>query len=90
MIMNINLQGDDKFRINADHAEDNFINVSKFGYEAMAIDLHTAFQYIEIRRKDCQVRVFSFKKKSHKKECDFGWWNDAEVILAINEQTRNK
>ena len=51
----------------------------------MAIDLHTAFQYIEVRRKDCQVRVFSFKKKSHKKECDFGWWSDAEVILAINE-----
>ena len=83
--MNINLQDSDKFRINADYAQDNFINVSAFGYEAMAIDLYTAFQYIEVRRKDCQVRMFSFKKKAHKKECDFGWWADAEVILAINE-----
>ena len=88
--MHINLQGNDRFRINADHEEDNFTTISQFGYEAMAIDLHVAFQYIEIRRKQDQVRLFSFKKKSHKKECDFGWWEDAEVILAINEQARNK
>ena len=83
--MEINLQDSDRLRLHADFKQENFVNISKFGYEAMAIDLHTAFQYIEVRRKDCQVRVFSFKKKSHKKECDFGWWADAEVILAINE-----
>ena len=88
--MEIHLQVNDRFRIYGDYAQDNFVAISQFGYEAMAIDLHTAFQYIEIRRKDCQVRVFTFKKKSHKKECDFGWWEDAEVILAINEQTMNK
>ena len=83
--MEINLQDSDRLRLHADFKQENFVNISKFGYEAMAIDLHTAFQYIEVRCKDCQVRVFSFKKKSHKKECDFGWWADAEVILAINE-----
>ena len=61
--MEIKLQTDDKFRIVADHKENNFIRVSQFGYEAMAIDLHVAFQYIEIRKKQDQVRVFSFKKK---------------------------
>tara|TARA_R110000803_G_scaffold95395_5_gene163382 strand:+ start:909 stop:1175 length:267 start_codon:yes stop_codon:yes gene_type:complete len=85
MKMEINLQDSDRLRLHADFKKENFVNISKFGYDAMAIDLHTAFQYIEVRRKDGQVRMFSFKKKSDKKECDFGWWENAEVILAINE-----
>ena len=56
----------------------------------MAIDLFASFQYIEIRKKDEQVRVFTFKRKSDKKDCDFKWWGDAEVILAINNQTMHK
>ena len=43
------------------------------------------YQYIEIRRKNSQIALFLFSKKSLKKEVDFGWWGDAEVILAINE-----
>jgi len=85
--MDIKLRGEDKISISADHKESNFIRVSAFGYDALAVDLHMSFQYIEVRKKLCQVRVFSFKKKSDKKDCDFGWWKDAEVILAINEKT---
>lgn len=88
--MEIKLQVNDRFRIYGDYAQDNFVDISRLFYDAMAIDLHTASQYIEIRCKESQVRVFTFKKKSHKKECDLGWWEDAEVILAINEQTMNK
>lgn len=88
--MEIKLQIDDNFRVIADYKGHNFINIAKVGYEAMAVDLHAQFQYIEIRRKNERIRVFSFMKKSHKKECDFGWWEDAEVIFSLNEQTMNK
>jgi hypothetical protein len=83
--MEIQLQDSDRLRLHADFKQQNFVNISKFGYDAMAIDLHSQFHYIEIRKKGCQVRVFTFKKKSDKKQCDFGAWADAEVILAINE-----
>ena len=82
--MELRIMGDDCLRVVADHKKDNFIDVRAFGYEAMAIDLFPRFQYIEIRKKQDVVRVFTFLKKSYKKECVFGWWEDAEVILAIN------
>ena len=88
--MDIKLSQDDTFRIYADNKGNNFIDVLQFGYDAMAVDMFTNFQYIEIRKKHDIIRVFSFKKKSHKKECDFGWWEDAEVVFSINEQTVNK
>ena len=88
--MNIKLRESDRFRLSVDHDNDNFIDINHVGYEALAVDFYLHFQYIEIRRKKDQIRVFSFKKKSHKKECDFGWWKDADVIMAINEQTINK
>lgn len=88
--MRIKLNNGDRFRVVADHKENNFIDVGVVGYESLAIDLFASFHYIEVRKKDQQVRVFTFPKKSYKKECDFGWWADAEVILAINEQTTHK
>ncbi len=88
--MNIKLYKDDTLRITGDHEGNNFIDIGAVGYESLAIDLCTIFYYIEVRRKGEKVRIFTFLKKSHKKSCDFGWWEDAEVILAINEQTVNK
>lgn len=83
--MNIKIRKDDNLRISSDHKERNFVDVYQVGYESMAIDFFTHFQYIEIRKKNDHIRVFTFTKKSMKKECDFGWWEDAEVILAVNE-----
>jgi hypothetical protein len=60
--------------------------VNSVGYESMAIDLFGSFSYIEIRQKENKIRVFSFQKKSYKKECDFGWWEDAEVVYAMNKR----
>jgi hypothetical protein len=40
---------------------------------------------MEIRRKANQVKTFYFESKRHKKEFDFGYWEDAEVIFAFNE-----
>ena len=89
--MEIKLQTDDRFRVDVSEGSfDNFINIQKAGYAGLAIDLFTGFQYVEIRKKEGILRVFTFPKKSMKKEYDFGFWVDAEVVYSINEQTMNK
>ena len=42
-------------------------------------------QYIEVRKKNNQIAMFLFKKKSDKKWTDLGYWEDAEVVYSINE-----
>jgi len=83
--MNLKLNSKDSLRITGDHKGNNFIDVGSVGYESLAVDLFGHFHYIEIRKKEDKIRVFTFPKKSYKKECDFGWWEDAEVVYALNE-----
>ena len=83
--MDLRIRKDDNLRIHSDYEQQNFIDINQVGYESMAIDLFTHFQYIEIRKKKDMLRVFTFTKKSMKKECDFGWWDDAEVVFSVNE-----
>ena len=84
--METRIRKDDRLRIVGDFKGNNFIDIRQVGYESIAVDLHASFNYIEIRRKEQQIRVFTFPKKSLKKECDFGWWEDAEVVYSVNEQ----
>ena len=89
--MDIKLNLDDRFRINTDSSNfDNFVDVGKEGFSGIGLTLFTAFQYIEVRKKGDQVKVFTFPKKSHKKEHDFGFWEDAEVVYSLNEQIMHK
>lgn len=84
--MDLRLRSKDRIRIVGDHEENNFIDVGGTDWDlAMTVDLYPAFHYIEIRKRDSSVRVFLFKKKGDKKEYDFGWYKDAEVIFALNE-----
>ena len=79
----------DSFRVRTGR-EDNFIDVSGADNEScLTIDLFPRFNYIEIREKNGSMRVFSFEKKSHKKEHDFGWWIDAEVVFSSNDVVHN-
>jgi hypothetical protein len=87
--MNIKLNSKDRFRVYADYEENNFIDIAQEEYESMSVNAFTSFQYIEIRKKEGQLRIYFFKKKSHKKECQFGWWEDAEVVFALNDTKRN-
>tara|TARA_R110000851_G_scaffold259046_1_gene411534 strand:- start:340 stop:618 length:279 start_codon:yes stop_codon:yes gene_type:complete len=68
----------------------NFIDVSKAGFSGLAMTLFCGYQYIEIRKKQDQITVFTFSKKSLKKEYDFGFWDDAEVVYSLNEQIMHK
>jgi hypothetical protein len=83
--MDLRIRQDDNLRIYSDYKQENFIDIYQVGYESMAINLFAHFQYIEIRKKKDQLRVFTFTKKLMKKECDFGWWDDAEVVFSVNE-----
>ena len=83
--MDIKIRQDDSLRIHCDHEERNFIDVQKVGYDSMCVDMFPTFHYIEVREKENRVRIFNFPKKSYKKECDFGWWEDAEVVFSINK-----
>ncbi len=86
--MDIKIRKDERFRVEG--GGNNFIDVNGIGFESLCLDLYVSFQYIEVRRKDNQIRVYTFPKKSYKKSHDFGWWKDAEVIFAVNEQIVNK
>lgn len=90
--MDIKLNQDDRIRIDGDYSDmSNFIDASRAGHSGLALTLFTGFQYIEIRKKGDQVKVFTFPKKSHKKDYDFGEiWSDAEVVYSINEQIMHK
>jgi len=88
--MELRIRQNDNIRVIGDHEGGNFIDLYSVGYEALAVDLFSHFQYVEIRKKEDKLRVFAFKKKAHKKECIFGWWEDAEVVFAQNEQKMHK
>lgn len=64
----------------------NFLDVNGLQDEVgFAIDAYPYMQYIEMRKKDGFVRTFYFKNKGVKKYIDLGYWEDAEVIFALNE-----
>ena len=90
--MELKINQGDTLRINGDYGKlCNFIDISKAGFSGIRTTLFTAFQYIEIRKMGDQLRVYTFPKKSHKKEYDFGEiWKDAEVVYSLNEQIMHK
>jgi hypothetical protein len=84
--METRLYHKESIRIVVDHKRDNFIDITCEEFEtAGGITLYPSMQYIEVRKKDSLIKIYTFKKRSDKKEFDFGWWNDAEVIYVINE-----
>ena len=87
--MELRVRTEEGIRVIGDHKNDNIVDVNGVGYDSLAIDLYPRFYYIEIRKKEDQIRVFTFPKKSSKKDCDFGWWKDADVILAVNDRISN-
>ena len=84
--MELRLRNKESIRINSDHENNNFIDVSGTEFDvATTIDLYPSFHYIEMRKKNGLVRLFLFKKKGYKKDFDFGYYTDAEVVFALNE-----
>ena len=88
--MRIIMNENDSIRVSADSGQTLFCDLMLCGYKSLALDLNPLFAYIEIREKDKQLRVFMLPKKSMKKEIDYGWWEDAEVVYSCNNQIMNK
>jgi len=89
--MDIKLSQDEVVRVDGGYGDlYNFIDVGKVGLSGLCTSLFTGFQYIEIRRKGDILRIYTFPKKSHKKDYDFGNWDDADVVFSLNEQIMHK
>lgn len=90
--MDLTLKKDDRLRIQNEPISNyrNFIDISKEGFNGLGVTLFSVFQYIEIRKKDDILKVFTFPNKSQKKEADLGVWSDAEVVFSLNKQIMHK
>ena len=86
--MELRVYQSDSIRVVSDHAKQNFVDIRTMGSEEIIVDTYERFHYIEIRRKEGVQRVFLFKKKSDKKDYDFGFFEDAEVVYSCNEVKR--
>ena len=53
--------------------------------KGISVDFFTYEVYMEVRKKGNQIKTFYFPRKSVKKDFDFGWWEDAEVVYSNNE-----
>ncbi|MFA5790632.1 MAG: hypothetical protein WC976_06200 [Caldisericia bacterium] len=91
--MTLNLHGKERVRVATD-SENNFIDVDCLTFEGgLAIDLYPRFHYIEIRKKDGYLRIFLWKTKGHKHAAspeDIEGWEDAEVVLAVNDVNKDR
>ena len=86
--MDLNLYAKQRVRVKTSHGP--FLDLEHVGYESLAIDMYSFQGYIEIRKKGTHLRIFQFPKKSYKKECDFGYWEDGEVVFSYNEHGKDK
>lgn len=84
--MDLRLHSTDKIRLVTGSSKNNFIDCSaEYQEMALTVSFLCSQTYMEIRRKANQVKTFYFESKRHKKEFEFGYWEDAEVIFAFNE-----
>jgi len=82
--MEILVRANDKFRLSCDGGN-NFIDIHGVNSEmGVLVNGYPRFHYIEIREKEGEIATFYLKKKSIKKDIDFGWWDDAEIIFTKN------
>ena len=83
--MHTRLYKGERLRINTDKKEDTFVDIKAIEFESLAVTFYPRFGYLEIREKECELRIFQFLKKSYLTEFDFGWWADAEIICSYED-----
>lgn len=81
--MELSMNSGDSIRLKNYHT--GFIDCTSECHEmVLGVSFLKGYIYMEIRQKGGQVKTFYFRKKSHKKDCDLGYWQDAEVIFSFN------
>ena len=84
--MDIRLYSEQKFRVITGHKGNNFIDIkSGMCEQAIEVSFLVHQQYMEIRKKNGSICTYYFESKRHKRNHNFGWWEDAEVIFANND-----
>lgn len=84
--METRLYSKEKLRVTTNPSKNNWIDIASGEWEqALEVSFLTSQQYLEIRKKDGQICSFYFESKRHKKDYDFGWWENAEVVFANND-----
>lgn len=84
--METRLNSQQKFRVTTGASKKNFIDIkSGLLEQALEVSFLTHKQYMEVRKKSGHICTFYFESKRHKKDYDFGWWEDAEVVFANND-----
>lgn len=81
--MDIKLTPKERCRIHSSFSCDNFIDITSENH-IISLEAYPRNHYIEIRKKEGYTRMYFFKKKSYKEGYDFGYWDDAEVVFALN------
>jgi hypothetical protein len=92
--METQLNSNEKIRVSAHNYlnKANFIDITALDAEIglRITNYSNTYQYFEVRKKDNQVAMFFFAKKSDKKYTDFKYWKDAEVVYSLNDTDPRK
>ena len=89
--MKIKLNQNDNLTIETGSNDENWVTVASGKWEScLAVGFLKSNQYLEIRKKQELTNCFFFENKRAKKEFDFGWWSDAEIIFSLNEVKHNQ
>ena len=84
--MELRLNSEQRVRITTGSSKKNFIDITSGKWEqALSVSFLCSQTYFEVRKKEGQINSFYFESKRHKKDFDFGWWSDAEVLFANND-----
>ena len=84
--MELRLNSEQRIRLTTGSSKKNFVDVTGEKFElALGVSFLCSQTYFEVRKKDGQMKSFYFESKRHKKDFDFEWWSDAEVLFANND-----
>ena len=84
--MDIRLNSKQRFRVVTGYSKNNWIDITCGDFEqSLEVSFLSSQQYLEIRKKEGQICSFYFESKRQKKDYDFGWWIDAEVVFSNND-----
>lgn len=87
--MDIRLRTTESIRVIGDSKQDNFIDIIGINDGAMCQELYPRFVNIEIRIKDNRIRLYTFPTEYSRLDCDFGWWDDAEILFTSSSIERD-
>lgn len=86
--MDVKLNDKESVRVRSS-SKDLFIDLrGELWGTVLTADIRTSFSYIEIRKKDRDIRVFLFENKTDIEDYDFCIFKDAEILFSCNDKIK--